>query len=229
MLLFGAIFLYFADREILDFTRMSQLGISGIFLWIFWLCMAAAMFLRIFPNKKIAIGARKHFSCSYKPRINEGELNDSYDRYKMHKFLNRGVLFVAISWLTVSIVLFFSLHRFGILTPASVLIVALLYSVLDLAFILFFCPFQALFMRNRCCTLCRIYNWDFAMICTVLILFPSFYSISLFLLSIAVLFRWEFSLWKNPHFFTKETNENLQCSLCSDGLCKIVKGRLAKY
>ena len=54
--------------------------------------------------------------------------------------------------------------------------VGLAYGVCDIICILFFCPFQTWFMKNRCCTTCRIYNWDFAMLCTPFLLIPGFYN-----------------------------------------------------
>ena len=32
--------------------------------------------------------------------------------------------------------------------------------------ILFYCPFQMWFLKNRCCVNCRIYNWDYAFLFT---------------------------------------------------------------
>jgi len=220
MLLVVAFVLYFVNIEMLDFTTILQQGFEGIYLWVVWCTLVVGMLYRIFPNKKIALGARKHFSCTYKgtPVIQI----DVKDKARILKFLNKGAFLSAFTWLTVSVVIFFVLFQFDKLTPATILILALLYSVTDLVFILFFCPFQVIFMRNHCCAVCRIYNWDYFMMCAPLILFPSFYAISLFLLSIVVIIIWEVALYKNPHFFTKETNESLRCELCDDKLCKYV-------
>ncbi|MCL2399086.1 MAG: hypothetical protein FWC91_04980 [Defluviitaleaceae bacterium] len=228
LLLVAAFFLYFTDRERLNFVTILQQGFDGIFLWIIWIHLVVGMLYRVFPNKTIAIGARKHFACSYKAmpvtkidadlrRLSDGQAslpNDSLLRK------NKGALLSAFAWLTASTSILFVLYLLDMLTPVTVLILALIYSVLDIAFILFFCPFRAFFMRNRCCVVCRIYNWDYFMMCALLILFPSFYSLSLFLLSMVVVLCWETSLHKNPHFFMRETNENLSCSLCKDIHCK---------
>jgi len=214
-----AFFLYFFDIARLDFTSMLQEGFGGIFLWVVWGTFVVGMLLRIFPNRKIAVGARKHFQCTYKGA--EFDAADTADTARMMKLLNRGALVSALAWLACSVAFFFALFLIGKLASAAILVLTLIYSVIDLVFILFFCPFRVLFLKNHCCTVCRIYNWDYFMMCAPLIFFPSFFSISLFLLSLIVLLRWEMALRKNPHFFAKETNENLRCDSCDDKLCKI--------
>ncbi|MDR0310366.1 MAG: hypothetical protein LBJ21_02150, partial [Acidobacteriota bacterium] len=73
-LLAAAIYLYFTDREKLDFSVILQQDLlSGLFLWIVWGMLIVEMLYRIFPNKRIAIGARKHFSCSYSAAQSEEE------------------------------------------------------------------------------------------------------------------------------------------------------------
>ena len=58
-------------------------------------------------------------------------------------------------------------------------ILAMVYSVCDMICILYFCPFQTWIMKNRCCTNCYIYNWDYAMMFTPLILVRTWFSWSL--------------------------------------------------
>jgi hypothetical protein len=62
------------------------------------------------------------------------------------------------------------------------------------------------------------------MMCAPLIVFPGFYSLSLFLLSVVVLLRWELALRKNPHYFMRETNEHLRCESCVEKV-RLVKCR----
>jgi len=216
LLLAVAIFLFFIYNEKLDFTAVLQQGFGGIFLWVIWIILVIEMLYRIFPNTSIAIGARKHFPRSY-TATSEAK-TDVNDKAAMLKSLNKGVLFSLIGWLVATAAILFVL--FPILTPPTVLILMLVFAVLDLAFILFVCPFRVLFMKNHCCVTCRIYNWDYFMMCAPLIIFPSFYSISLTLLSTAVLLRWEVALRKNPHFFTRTTNKNLTCESCEDKTCR---------
>ncbi|MCL2356658.1 MAG: hypothetical protein FWC70_05805 [Defluviitaleaceae bacterium] len=127
-----------------------------------------------------------------------------------------GLIGVAISWGAITAAVIFAAFFFGVLTPGLMLIFALVYSVVDSIFTTFFCPFRAIFMRNRCCVVCRIYNWDYMMMCAPLIVFPGVFSVSLFLLAAAVLLQWEISLRRNPQFFSRETNANLRCEACEN-------------
>jgi len=200
LLLAAAIFLYLRDETLLDFTA------GAVLPWLVWLSLAIEMLYRIIPNTRIAIGARKHFAVSYTARENNEPLPD----------LHTGAAASAAAWLLCTAALVLALRAFGLLSPGVVLILMLFYSFVDLLFIMVFCPFRALFMKNRCCAVCRIYNWDYIMMCAPLLVFPGVYSISLFALSAAVVFVWERSLRRNPHFFMRETNENLRCDLCNE-------------
>jgi len=181
------------------------------FLWVVWVALSIPMLYRLIPNRRIAVGARKHFACSYEP------INSAGDARPTHK----GAVYCALSWFVITSTALFILHSLNILTAQTVLIFALVYAVIDLIFVLFFCPFRALFMRNHCCTTCRIHNWDFFMKCAPLILFPNVFSISLVILAVAVVLSWEISLCRNPHYFTRETNRNLHCAACKDKLCHL--------
>ncbi|MCL2189287.1 MAG: hypothetical protein FWC16_13495 [Defluviitaleaceae bacterium] len=185
------------------------------FLWVVWAYLIFEMLFRLFPNKMIAIGARKHFSVSYNAAPEATQNND------LRRDLHKGTALVFFSWLFITIGVLFWLHITGWLTPLTVIILMLGYAVMDIVFILFFCPFKAWFMKNRCCTTCRIYNWDYLMMCAPLLAFPSFYTLSLFLMSLAVFLQWEISAYKNPHFFSHKTNANLRCDTCDDGLCRL--------
>ena len=72
--------------------------------------------------------------------------------------------------------------------------------------ILFFCPFQTWFLKNKCCSTCRIYNWDYAMMFTPLFFVRRPYTWSLLVLSVALLARWEITFFRYPERFSEETN-----------------------
>ena len=99
------------------------------------------------------------------------------------------------------------------------MLIALAYSVCDMICILFFCPFQTWFMKNRCCATCRIYNWDFAMMFTPLLFVPHFYTWSLLGIALALLIEWEYLLHKYPERFSESTNQCLSCANCPEKLC----------
>jgi hypothetical protein len=185
-------------------------------MWAIWLIFVVEMLFRLIPNKSIAMGARKHFSSSFKPANPVGEVKEGAN-------LHKGVFLSVAGWFVITAAILIGLHFMGRLSPATVLILALVYSVFDVVFILFFCPFQRFFMRNFCCNSCRIHNWDYFFMFAPLLLFPSVFSVSLALISVAVIIRWEVALKKNPHFFKRETNGNLRCDSCTDKLCKFKK------
>ncbi|MCL2702724.1 MAG: hypothetical protein FWE91_03840 [Defluviitaleaceae bacterium] len=211
-----AFYLFFADVDKLNFTVIPDIGLNALFLFIIWISLTVDMLYRIIPNKRISMGARKHFTCSYSPAPLSAITPKS-------KKTQKGALLSISSWFLITATVLFLLHQLGLLTPAAVLLIVLAYAVFDLVFILIFCPFQVLFMRNRCCVVCRIYNWDYFMMCIPMILYPSVYSISLILLSLTVLIRWEVAFYTKPNYFTQETNENLQCRRCEDKLCLLRK------
>ena len=217
-LLTAALVLYFFDSEKLNFTTAMEQGFGGVFLWVVWLALAVPMVFRLVPNRRLAMGARKHFACSYAPAAAE---IDAGQVRKSAKQLHKGAFLSGLGWFLITGAALFALSRLGMLSPPVVLLIALGYAIVDLVFVLFFCPFRALFMRNRCCVTCRIHNWDYFMKCAPLMLFPSVYSISLVLLAAAVVVSWEVALRRNPHYFLRETNRNLSCVACVDKLCRL--------
>ena len=215
LLLATALYLFISDSGRLDFTIMPKYAVDRLFFLTIWITLAVGMLYRLFPNKSIAMGARKHFGIS-----NSAEYNLDDIREKLRR-LNKRACFLALIWVMFNAAVFFVLFLLDRLTPAAAIVIVLIYAVCDLAFILFFCPFQMFFMRNRCCVECRIYNWDYIMICTPLVFFPHIYSLSLIILALAVLLRWEAAVYKKAHLFIAETNKNLSCARCKDQLCRL--------
>jgi hypothetical protein len=97
--------------------------------------------------------------------------------------------------------------------------ICLLLNLLDVIFILYWCPFRALFMKNRCCTTCRIFNWDHIMIYSALFFVPGFFGYSLLTLSIFVFAVWEICFFLHPQRFWEGSNCSLRCSNCTDRIC----------
>ncbi|MCL2379524.1 MAG: hypothetical protein FWC81_01870 [Coriobacteriia bacterium] len=225
VLLAVALVLLATNSEALNYTQLLepplQVGITQAFLWLIWLSLTYGMLFRIIPNRRIAIGARKQFACSYEPAKADNLAPQA--KRTLRKSMNKGALLSLLSWLTITSVALLALYLYGTLTPAVVLVIALAFGVLDLIFIIFFCPFQKLFMRNRCCAVCRIHNWDYLMMCLPLVLFPSFFSVTLAVLALTVIMRWELAFYRSPPFFSHQTNRNLRCTSCSDKLCQFKK------
>jgi hypothetical protein len=131
---------------------------------------------------------------------------------------NNATFLVAFLWVGFNGI-FGSLYTRGIVGDGVMVLLASFYSICDMICVLFFCPFQSFFLKNRCCTTCRIYNWDFAMMFTPFFFVREFYAVSLFVLSIILLAIWEISFFRHPERFSVNTNDYLRCSNCTEKLC----------
>ena len=107
----------------------------------------------------------------------------------------------------------------GIFDDGIMLLLSCAYSVCDMICILFFCPFQTWFLKNKCCSTCRIYNWDYAMMFTPLFFVMKPYTWGLLALSVALLIRWEITFYLHPERFSEQTNDYLRCQNCTEKLC----------
>lgn len=156
------------------------------------------------------MGCQKQFSCNYLEKRNNKE------RTKPHTA--RSVWAVAIAWIILNAgtgaIYFAHWIDQGILW-----LICLAYSVCDMICILFFCPFQTWFMKNKCCTTCRIYNWDFAMMFTPLVFVKGFWGHCLLVCAVMLLIRWEVTYHRHPEWFSEETNDSLSCKNCKERLC----------
>ena len=175
---------------------------------ITWTIFAVEMIFRFFPSKYESPGCQKQFSKNYiKTGRTEIEIPD-----------NHATVLVALIWIIFNGI-FGALHMTGILDDGIMILLCSFYSVCDMICILFFCPFQSWFMKNRCCITCRIYNWDYAMMFTPLFFVRKYYSWSLLILSVALLLRWELTFYKHPERFSENTNDYLRCKNCTEKLC----------
>ena len=179
-----------------------------VVLLIIWVVFAAEMILRFFPSGLESPGCQKQFARNY---IKTGKTH-----IEMHE--NNATVLVALIWIFFNGV-FGALHMLDILDDGIMLLLSCAYSVCDMICILFFCPFQSWFLRNKCCSTCRIYNWDYAMMFTPLFFVRRFYTWSLLFLSVALLARWEITFYKYPERFSEATNGYLSCANCTEKLC----------
>ena len=164
------------------------------------------MVLRMIPSSIESMGCQKQFAVNYLP--------DKSAKGKL-KYWDKSITLTALSWIGLNSiigVLYFT-HLIG---DGALFIIALAYSVSDMICILFFCPFQTWIMKNRCCTTCRIYNWDYFMMFTPLIFIKSFYTWSLAAISLILLIRWEITAYRHPERFSEEYNMNLRCINCQE-------------
>ena len=177
-------------------------------LAVIWVLFVVEMALRFFPSKLESMGCQKQFKRNYRPTGKEGVKLSSW----------KSTLAVAAAWFLLNGAIG-GLYFLGVIEQGVLLLIALFYSVCDMICILFFCPFQTWFMKNKCCGSCRIYNWDYAMMFTPLVFVPSLYTYSLLFLSLALLLSWEIYIRRFPERFMEATNEALACRNCPEKLC----------
>ncbi len=181
-------------------------------LWVIW-CID--MLLQIIPIKnKVALGSQKLFANRFRPiveKINYQALKD-YVVSTTHGALKVMVLWVLL--IAAIGVLYFT----GIIGKPMVFTISVAFYVCDLICVLIWCPFR-LIMRNKCCTTCRIFNWDHVMMFSPLIFIGGFYALSLVALAVLALIVWEVCIMIYPERFWEMTNVALKCSECTDKLC----------
>jgi hypothetical protein len=179
-----------------------------LIIMVIWIVFTIEMIMRFFPSRFESPGCQKQFAKNYVRTGNTKiEIED-----------NNAVMLVALIWISFNAV-FGALHMMGILDDGIMLILCCAYSVCDLICILFFCPFQSWFLKNKCCSTCRIYNWDYAMMFTPLFFVRESYTWSLLILSVALMLRWEITFYRHPERFSEATNGYLGCRNCTEKLC----------
>ena len=124
---------------------------------------------------------------------------------------------VFIIW-TIAIIGIGILYYMGIINKIWLFMISVFFYVCDLICVLIWCPFR-LIMKNKCCTTCRIFNWDHIMMFSPLIFVGGFFSISLVVLAVLAWLIWELCVLIYPERFTEMTNVALRCSECTDKLC----------
>ncbi len=204
----AALVLYMINRDEID-APFGDGARMPFILGFIWIVFAVEMVLRMFPSKLESMGCQKQFKRNYKP-TKEGAkpVNQS------------GIVTFAVfaAWVALNAMIGI-LYYAHIIDEGILLLVALFYSVCDMICILFFCPFQTWFMKNRCCASCRIYNWDYAMMFTPFFFVPHTYTWSLLGLALILLVIWEISYKLHPERFSEYSNSCLSCANCKEKLC----------
>ncbi len=190
------------------FTQLSPLHL----LWVIWV---VDMFLQIVPIKnKVPIGSQKLFANRFKP-IREKINYKALRNYVIHT--TKSAYRVLLLWggLTVTLgVLYFT----GVIDAVWLFMISVAFYVCDLICVLIWCPFR-LIMKNKCCTTCRIFNWDHLMMFSPMLFIGSVYSLSLFAMALFAWLIWELCVMMYPERFCEMTNVALKCSECTDKLC----------
>ena len=190
------------------FKRFSVLHL----LWLLWL---ADMAEQLFPlRRKIPLGSQKLFKLRFKP------VRERIDKNAIRSYIvttTKTAYKVMLLWIALLAVIGV-LHFQGILSDSVLFLISVAFYVCDLICVLIWCPFR-LMMRNRCCTTCRIFNWDHLMMFTPMMFIKGFFSRSLLVVSLVAWLVWELCVLIYPERFWEKSNAALQCSECTDKLC----------
>ena len=181
-------------------------------LWLIWVC---DMISQIMPIKNsVALGSQKLFKNRFRP-IHE-KIN--YKVLKKHvTLITTSAYKVFIIW-AMFIAVIGIIYYFNIINKIFIFMISVFFYVCDLICVLIWCPFR-LIMKNKCCTTCRIFNWDHLMMFSPLIFIGGFFSISLLTLALLAWVIWEICVMLYPERFCEMTNVALKCSECTDKLC----------
>ncbi len=191
---------------------LMHLDFPPFILKAIWIIFIIEMILRFFPSNLESMGCQKQFKKNYIPTGRE------FKHTKNPRAPKYPTLLILASWIALNGAIF-ALYFAGILDEGFLLLISLAYSVCDMICILFFCPFQEWMMKNKCCGSCRIYNWDFAMMFTPLIVIKTTYTWSLLGVALLLLIVWEVLFRVYPERFYENTNASLACKNCPEKLC----------
>ena len=181
-------------------------------LWIIWM---GDMVLQLIPARQVmALGSQKQFGRWYRPAA-------GWDTAALEAYVrksDRGARKVLVSWVAMTIALgvLRSTEVFG---PEELFLSAVFFYVCDLICVVVWCPFRSFLMKNRCCTTCRIFNWDHLMMFVPFLFIPGFYGWTLVGLAAAVAVVWEVLWCLHPERFWEGSNQALRCATCTDRLC----------
>ena len=209
LLFIAAIILYLTNPSQIAIPHLGEGLKMPILMGIIWLVFAIEMVLRFFPSKLESMGCQKQFARNFMPtKVSKIKLDTK-----------KGTIIVAVEWVILNAIIG-ALYLGGIIDEGIMVLISLFYSVCDMICILFFCPFQTWNMKNKCCTTCRIYNWDFAMMFTPFLFIPNLYTWSLLFIAVALLITWEGFVKRHPERFSEKSNGAIRCANCKEKLCQ---------
>lgn len=209
------LYMYIQNPENLNFASEAHwIGVD-----IFWVILFIDLAWRFIPGKFHHIGQQKYLKRNFAPskayektgKLSEKELAHKKTTDKRAAFTLGAFFIMNAVW--------FLFYCIGIFRPQELFGIMLLYFIGDMICVFGICPFRLIFMRNRCCNVCRIYNWDAIMLVTPLMLVPTWYSWTLGAIAIIYTLVWEISYHKHPERFYDSSNVRLNCNQCKHGMC----------
>ncbi|MBE6032509.1 MAG: hypothetical protein E7224_04875 [Clostridiales bacterium] len=201
-----------------DMIHTPVLGPVSAFHAI-WAVFMGIMIIHIFPLKHLSMAERKSLQETYK------ENTGKYTKAELFDFVQQSNIRawkVMLAWLSFNAI-FGVLYLLDVIDQKDLFMLTVFFYLSDLICMLFFCPFQSFFMKNRCCVNCRIFDWGHFMMFTPMLFIRDFFTWSLFFTSLVVLIRWELIFAKYPERFWLGSNKSLRCENCTDKMCRIKK------
>jgi hypothetical protein len=128
---------------------------------------------------------------------------------------------VIVFWIVFNAIIAIVLALTGNLTHEAAFLWSMFYFAFDVFSVVVWCPIQIVFMRNRCCATCQIFNWDGIMAATPLLFVGGWFGWTILALALIVLVRWEVAAFRHPERFDERTNARLSCAQCTEQLCRI--------
>ncbi len=215
IVLFAVILMYVFDREKFNIANGMEFFKEFSPLHILWLIWMTDMLLQLIPVKNhISIGSQKIFESLFRPikeKINYKNLK------KYIKDTTASAYKVMAIWIVLTIIISI-LYLSGTIDTGMMIVLSTFFYVCDLICVLIWCPFR-LIMKNKCCTTCRIFNWDHLMMFLPIVAVNSFYSWSLVIFAVLIWIAWEVCVFVYPERFWENSNMALRCSECTDKLC----------
>lgn len=184
-------------------------------LHLLWAVWVAEMIEQLVPiGKRVPLGSQKLFRQRFRP------IREKINYQALRQYIistTRAAYRVMLLWAALLAVIG-RLYYGGVIDGIGLFFISAAFYVCDLICVLIWCPFR-LMLKTRCCTTCRIFNWDHLMMFTPMMFLKRFYPRSLLLLSLAVWLVWELCVLLYPERFWEDSNEALRCSNCTDKLC----------
>ena len=181
-------------------------------LWILWV---VDMLPQIFSwQNRVPLGSQKLFGRWYRPA------GDNLDQEGLRSYIIQSTKAAygtfAIWWALLAVI--GVLYYLGVISKTGLFLISVFFYVCDLICVLIWCPFRVM-MKTRCCTTCRIFNWDHMMMFSPMTFLGGFYGMSLVVLSWIAFLVWEVYVMMYPERFWDRSNRALRCSECTDKLC----------
>ena len=215
LVLLACLYCGFVKPELFDILEGDRFFRCVSPLHILWLVWMADMFQQIVPIKnKVPLGSQKLFANRFRPILDKWNYENLRD-YVIST--TKAAYKVFVLWCGLIAVIGF-LYAWGVIGEIGLFMISVFFYVCDLICVLIWCPFRLL-MRTRCCTTCRIFNWDHLMMFSPLIFMGGFYATSLVVMAFLAWLIWELCVMMYPERFWERTNAALRCSECTDKLC----------